>query len=56
MIKCQEKIEARVCGRKHHRLLHGSDATHASLNAARLQPRLAGQQRQTCLEDSQRAL
>ena len=39
--KCQEKIGAEVCGREHHRLLHGSDASHALLNAARLQPRLA---------------
>ena len=44
-IKCQEKSGTGVCGKEHHRLLHGSDTSHASVNAARLQPRLAGDPR-----------
>ena len=44
-IKCQKKSGAGVCGKEHHRLLHGSDASQASVNAARLQPRLAGDPR-----------
>ena len=54
-IKCQEKIGEGVCGREHLGLLHGSEASHALVSAATLQPRLAGAQDQTYFEDSQGA-
>ena len=31
-IRCEEKEGSRTCGRQHHRLLHGSNSTHASAN------------------------
>ena len=32
-IGCEEKEGSRVCGRQHHRLLHGSKSAYASTNA-----------------------